>query len=165
MPGVLFLGVLGWKKSIFRVQIGMLWNKKDKNGESIEAFITFNCSHRSAVFKLILVEAVTTVFPVFLWVQSCQSMRRKEDDGDRKRREEQVHGPGLMVPITPHYTTPRHKYMKVLQKTHGTSLCQQLMVYAPLSLMDVDNELLKIEFLFQVPKTYPLLPLSEGQKN
>lgn len=97
----------------------MLWNKKDRNGESIEVFITFKYSHRSAVFKMILVEAVTAVFPVFLWVQSCQSMRRKEDDGDRKRREEQVHGPGPMVHITPHYTTPRQKYMKVLQKTRN----------------------------------------------
>lgn len=135
-------------------------------GKALRFFITFKYSHRSAVFKMILVEAVTTSHsPCFCGSLFCQSMRRKEDDGDRKRREEQVHGPGPMVHITTHYTTPRQKYMKVLQKTHGTSLFQQLMVYAPLSLMDVDNELLRIEFLFHVPKTYLLLPLSEGQKN
>ena len=91
----------------------MLWNKKDKNGESIEVFITFNYSHRSAVFKMIFVEAGSHRFsPCFCGSLSCQSMRRKEDDGDRKRREEQVRGPGLMVHITPHYTTPRQKIIR-----------------------------------------------------
>ena len=40
LAGVLFLGVFGWKKSIFRVQIGMLWTKNDKTW-AWQFFVTF----------------------------------------------------------------------------------------------------------------------------
>ena len=117
-----FVTFLGWLSDPFQwlndLQIGDEKVTLNHLGESIEAFNNFQVQpSQCCIQNDVCWSSHQKSFPCFLWVQSCQSMRRKEDDGDRKRREEQVHGPGLMVHITPHYTTLDKKYMKVLQKT------------------------------------------------